>query len=1360
MSSSATLQSFVEELLLQFDTDIDLSPGAPAQRFIVEPIVKRFEISPFEMDVPAFVKARLQQEFPRLNLEDGEPLADVLLKAGEALLDPVVREVKQIKSNQSLQDVSTMAVEEVEATVANHYTEMEQGDVSRGTVRVYYSAPRAVSFTPSNVASTASGLHFLSSVVHTITAEQMLLNQVGDLYYVDVAYQAEKEGTDYDVEAGQISSVTGLEGAVRVTNLYRFRGGSNKDTAIMLRDRDRASLSNRAIVNKRGALAKLAESFGDLLHLQTVGLNDPEMERDIIRGGGLGPVLLHGTDGATADDGDGDGRSKYLQSTVGGFLALGAAGPSSGFVVEIDGEDRDVVRVVSDNIVELADEGGQPCTLAEPQTSLRFSIRKRTLTLSDIPGGIVNPNGPNGTLVVVDDEIHIGGCMDLYVRGTGSTTQTQTVEAISDESPLLSGTDLEVRLVGGATDVVRDSTADFRGDGVRAGMTMRLKSGPNANDYTVLKVLAGGTDLQVHPVPATPDTVKRHYEIVDDIDVDLNEPKTRRGQGSDMITTMGSDVVSTTSGVDFSALGAAAGDTLRITSNTLNKDDYLVSQVSGTGNTQLELASTMRQTLSTETWELFRKGAGVDFPMLRITDVGLMSAGTTKASGVSVPYADPIFIRASAFSNVGVGTKKEVRDARIGIIGTVDLSSGANVSGTILSLIINQPTTGLVSLTQVSFSGANPVSASSIVSQINAIVPGLADTILDSGKVYLTLRSHTTWVQVASSGTANPLLGFVTSGYEDNRQVSSPSVADWSAYKIQSGRDAVYVRTGQNAGQFYYLHTYTAGAKLYVSYVDSEGKAIFPLPGLRDTVRVGSRSIGKVRCYFLSPTSFEVQGRYRPAALASFISGLPDYRPNRIYGDFDYNEEERAVFSSDAFGDQSAYYRYFPDPELKHQLLPEASTETPPDNLKVVAGSPVVESEMDVASLSAPGKYSRGAEVDFLRREILPGDEVEITYQPIEGTGKIDAAALLVLPGKTLVLSLENGDARSVTFTSSLTSAAGAAAEINQQAGATVAYIETDAASDKYLRLEADFSFELLGTGTANSTLGLPVVTTNNDAPAKGRYIVESVGYLSGATSNHMKLQLDTTFAAGQAGNSQHFIIRRPGLQRCSSTIMQTQTEGSLYYADVELVSEGPGNEFNLEADAELSVAQHSSDGWTLVADDRNLTFSEYEKLKMRISRRFLQPGQTDTPQTMTLLTSRSLEIEYEKADLVEEIQAYALSELDRTLVASIVVRHLTPHYVYLQIDYTGGSKATVVEQDIEDIIDSMPPGDEKLEASAISDAVKARGATSLTMPITLFGVVWDVDRKVKAVRSQDAIGHNRMATFLVGKLTINRSTQ
>lgn len=1380
MPGTEDLQEYIEERLLDLDPDVDLSAGSPAQTEVIDPIVRRFAPDPFEMDVSTFIKTRLEQEYPGLNKEDGEALADLLIKPIEALIDPLVREVEFLRKNKSLAYPELLAPEEADSLMGNFFVSRTRGTRSVGQVRLWFNAPTAISIGVGNEAGTVDGLKYIPRTPQEVSAEQMLFNQDGSLFYADFGYEAETEGSEYNVDKNTITSIAGISTAVKVRNLERFRDGVPEETTISFIDRGESSLNERSLVVPRGAIARLFDEFGDLQHLQVVGFKDEEMDRDVIKGGGLGPIVVYGSDGQTSDDGDGDGFTDIFESPAGGFiLTIGSIGEVSNFNLTVGDKDFPVVEVLADNQIRVTSpitllQAGQTPEPEPEKPELAsfllnepFYIRENILTLSDIPGGIINPIGPNGKVIVRGDEIHIGGCADFYARGVELEEEEIVIEAITDEDPLLEGSDMETNITGLPSDIVRvdaltDLTDSSDNKRVKIRHSLVIETGGDAGTYQILKVNPRGTaknELQVYPVPGNVATGLR-YRVVDEIDIDLSEPKNPRGNGADLKTVLGSTQVSTVSAVDFDAIGGEVDDVLRVLGNSPNAGDHNVNQIMGTGNALLVLAAEMRRTSSSEPWELFKLQNALDPPIVRLTTVDLLDSSKQDTGGI-IPYAQPVDIQSYAFHNIGKGEKVVVTDAIVGIIGSVDLqTSPAGVNGKTLRISVNRGAT-----TTVTFSGVT--TPQEIVDQINTGVANynLAALYVIEGELRLSIRSRNNWVVVSSTGGANSDLGLSTTYDEDNRQIYSPDLVSWLTYSLEAEKDSVYIQTGPNV-EYWHLQLVTKD-RLYVARVDDLKRAVFPLSDHNAMVKVGSRSFGKVRCYFLEPTSFEVKGDYRKAL--SRVSSVPiagEHAPNVVFSAIQEDEEPRTEFSLDVYGDSLSFKRFFPDPELEHTLIP-ATDESVPDNLEITATNDWAESEDSPSS--GPGEFSRGSEIDMLLREVLQGDVLEITYQPIQGSQDITATTGIAysdVQGKTLVFSLENGPNKTVTFTVDATGPSRLVGEINQQLGETVAYVEEDSlGSKKYLRLEANINFILRSTGTAMTKLGL--TAGNNDANAKGKYEIGATGYISGATSNHMRLTLSskigegswTQFTAGQAGPSQHFKIHRPGTQRVSSTDMEQNVEGNLYYADIELVSYGADDEFNIEPDRQLEVEHYVSDGYWLYNEDNSLTFSREEVLKMRISRRILAPGPTDSPENMTQISQQNIQVNYERSSLVDQIQSFAGADLDRVLNASILVRHLQPHFISFAMMYQEGSKASIVEEDAEDYINGLLP-DEVLESSALTDLPRRRGAGRVEAPVELIAVVHNVDRTIRVDRSKDSVSRGRLATFIPDVLTIEREQQ
>lgn len=1424
------LRDFIEERLVAFDQDIDLSEGSPAQVQVVDPVVERFTPDPFEMDVDKFLEARLVQEFPNTNFREGSGIRDLLVKANQLLLDPLSREVSLIKQGQSLANPELLADSEADALVANMFVSRSTGGLATGLVRLYFNAPVALNISVSNVCYTAAGLRFLPTTLQSISAEAMVFNQSGNLYYFDIQVTAEAAGVSYNVGKRTVIGITNLNSAVRVENPNKFEGGIEEETTDELVEKAETSITERSLVVGRGVSARLREQFASLVHLQVVGHADSEMSRDVITGGDMGPVLLSGSDGYTEDDGNGDDTTPYFKVRYGAAAQdpfqsfFGATGDLSdeyyltlsqalwgtdaeipesdlshiiindtgftGFEVDDVGKMIVVLTGPSENVgtavitgvsapneVQIdrtgTDIDGMAWMLVRPpidveiesvmgarelklttevpvdRQALIWSVRKKELTLSNIPGGIVFSDDA-AAITLRADEVHIGGATDFYVRGTSVEEKELVLEAISDETPLLTGTDL----VGDTTydEWVYISGKNWASLGVEVGHSLVIESGNNAGTKTIIRVGkkptgASGVDQDYiqFDTPLTADDPAMRYKIIDDIDINLREPRTVRGTGTDLQTVQLSLQATTASAVDFLALGIEIYDTLKIIEGP-DEGTYTVVDVTGTGNKNVTVDAEMRSTSNNLRWELYKEHDGMEFPLVRIRSVDILDS-SQQPTGDTVPYAVPVDSRSSAFSNAGRGTKLSANDCVIGIVGSLDLDGlSYPLAATTIDVEVNGVSNPII------LTGAT--NKTDLINKINAVVPNIADIIDVDGEDRLTLRSGDRWLYLTAPTTPgdNARIGLAEAG-EDNRQISSVSaISDWTSaiYDLRAARDVVYVKTGSPG--YYYLVAIATGKILVVGADENAGRLRFPDPATSVQLVAGSRSYGKARVYFLDPTSFEVHGSWRPS-----LRNSTDYPANVAWTESGQaiatDEQARTYFTATING---AELRFFPDPELSRQVIP-SSTEDTPNNL-------TSDGTIDVVSDAGPlagdlGQNSRDSAIDFLLREALAGDSLEITYQPIQGTvvdvqnvptGDIDYAAH-PLNGKTLTIIMEDAPAKTLTFSDQSTDESAMVGEINRYFGETIAYLET-VGLKKFLRLEADFAFTLLGSGTANSILGLPTTLTDNYADGRGEYMIGYVGDSSDA-SEHSKLECTAAVTAGQA---QHFILTRPGNQRIHSTGMNGNLENGLYYMDVELVSEGVGDDWNLDPDIVFALEDYTSDGYRLVAEDPNLTFSAEEELTMNISRRVLTVGATDRPDQATPLSSQNLQVNYDGSPLTESIQSFASAELERVLCASILVRHLQPHYLNFSLTYRGGSTSDVVEADVLAHLAALGPS-ERVEVSDIVNIAYRRSADFVDSPLELVAVAHDAERVITVDRSQNYVTRGRLSTFFADNVVVTR---
>jgi hypothetical protein len=1311
----ADLENFVVERLRVLDENQDLTPGSPADVQVIQPLLRRLGSDPFTIDLGTFLQEKLNQEFPELATKEGDAITDLLIKTAMVLWDPIVRENQRIRNSLSFRDPSILTTDEAEALGANLFATRNTGDLARGPARIYFAAPQSLSVTPANFISSKSGLRYFPTEIQSIRVEEMLFNREAELYYFDVSVIAREAGDHYNIGPDELVTIANLTSAVRITNKVRFRSGVPEESAVEFIDRIEQELSERSLVTLRGIVAKLTKAFPELTRLGVVGAGEAAMNRDILQGGGLGAIVAGGVTGASLPDGENKltTRRLHVAASDADFSSLiGPIGPVTGHTLTVHlayppgslplVRDLTVVRVVDGQTLDVAEQ-----VLKYDAVNAPWVLRRQELTLSGIPGGLLFPNTPEGAVRMPDNQVHIGGATDVYVRGTDFDSASLVLSAIVDDSPVLSGrrlttlttttvtlTDLAI-----STDLTGtlypDPTNYARGDATYLalevaaikGFSLQILDPPNAGSYRVL--LANQDDpnpvLTITPALTVVGGDFR-WRLLDILDLDLAEPKETKVAGSDMFSIQGVDYFDTESGIDFASFGVGPKDVIRIYTGSVAAD-YTVKQVLTPLFRRVQVDRPLGATLSHLRFAIFRENAegGMKMPLVRIDTIDLLDT-SAQPVGSTIPYAKPIDIETRAFANVAHGVKADVTDALLGIVG-LDLGSSpsANVDG--LTLSIEWDGFSFIA----TFVGTNPLSLAEMIDQVNAASPQRIAVAVGKRFALLPIAPN----MAVSGGTARVALFGADLTYRASDVRSETLMLDWTVPRppIDGTFDVVQVLDGLQVG-FYETPTPEAG-QLHTSH------DFFPEAGRH--VQVGSRSIGSVRCYFLEPTTIEF-GR-------------------------------DSVFT--LTGMDGSVLRYFPDPTVNYQRIPALPTGVKPKDGVVVSGSHVLTT----------------ASVDFIAKGIQQGDELVIDYQPITGTLAL-ADPVPNLSTKTLLLSIDGSSDKAVTFicddptiSTSAVTRAGVADQINRIVGQIICKIT----GTSHLEFEADASIIVRASGTANALLGFSTTADANDTAV----VALSYEVLTVDTNQISIVNVFSGFS-GTASRLQFKVFRKAVQRICSTDMSKKVGTAGLYYFDVELVSEGTGDRYNIDAGLPMSATGFASDGYFLTTDDPNLTFSELERPRLRLSRSILEVGVSDDPDNATQLSGQNIQVNYDRSSLAANVQSFASSETERVINESILARHLIPYFVRFDLSYLGGSKETEVVPDIEKYIKGLDPSD-TLEVGALEKILSNRGATSITNPVDLIAVIHNVDRSITVERSQDRLNTGALAAFIPDLLNVTR---
>ena len=1327
--AQSDIETFLNDLLLRYDPSIDLTDGSRAQSELIAPILGRIGSDPFDNDITTFVEERLRQAFPELNISQTNALRDTLVNPMRVLLEPIVREVKLVKLRQSVANIERLSDDEVDALMSNFFEARKAGGYARGTVRVYFTAPVTVSFTLLQIASTRSGLRYIPSPAQTITKDQMLFNREGQEYYCDISYVAEKRGDEYNVDRNEVISVANLASATRIRNPNRFTSGQPREDSIAFISRVETKLSDRTLTVARGIISELTDNFSGIRRIQVIGFKDPEMQRDIVKGGSLGGILPDDTFGtaygtATAvDDGNGDITTRRVSAPTGNFVSrIGSAGTSpDGYYLSLMYLnpnpvfiDAAVTAVLSgtDVLVDY-DFPSFPLTVY-------WSLRRRELTVSDIPGGITLPDTPEGDIVLRPDEVHIGGKTDIYVAGE-ITSGTAAITGISDEQPIASGGAAQTTAASDVV-VINDppvSAASLAAKLADGFYSLVLSEGVDASSYDIRSVTVVGLTVQLRvPVNMTGTAGNLLWKIVDQLDVELTEPKDIKLTGADLSVVAANPSVTTLSSTNFIDANVQPNDTLRIDADLVGGDYTIVA----VGPVSLTVDPAPPRTAANLRYTIFRPTGAVQAPVVRVSKMELLDSGGAP-NGVIIPYREPVTVLTRGFQNEGSGLEFEGYPLSVGLM-TGPFGASVNFgAGATLDFEFRNPQklyAGVTATYTLTLTGVQ--TAAAIVTSINT------DPVLAARNVRATSYPYDgfnyvgiycpEFCQILTTGTANSLLGFPVSG----RGATNCDVAFASTYNPRLG-DLIEFLGGNNTGALRVLAAKDGGDAVMVGLGPTdellsssplhEVSVLLPENGVR--VRGGRPSIGSARVYFLSPTSAE----------------------------FRYETTSFAVQS----GTDTLFYR--PDPENDRVLQPPPPLTDLPRN--------------GTAAFAASATQFSDASVDFQALNIRPGDLLDVLYQPITSTGAIGlpnpAVPIGAIVGQTLILRLNENPWITINFPVPLIRD-DIADYINEQVGEDIASIDGGGllvleAASSLITIRDDSTIlggtdPLLLSGAARSTASV----------YGGTYIISAV------SQTLLTLSADTPLSGAVAVPDTAYRIRRY-LQRVSSTEMNQNVDATgLYYVDVEMLSLAPGDFYNVPTGLMMTASGVVADGYRLYAENNALTYSRAERLWAQISRTILLPGSSDSPSEYVQISRQNVQVSYDRSQLVDDIQSFTDSDLHRVVNEEILVKHLLPHYVNIGWRYVGGELEISMRAALSTAIEELEAYDE-LEVLDLTKVMASRGATSIyslssesptgrTAPVMVV-VYHDIDRNVRAAVVTDFVKTSRTQRFISDNLAISR---
>lgn len=192
-----------------------------------------------------------------------------------------IRELARTSSDPAIDDAA-------DALLSNWFITRKTGDYARGVVQVFVSRRQDYPIARTVRFAYDRNLQFYPDIAADIVVPATDLTPIVDASGAIIAYSftlrvvAAKTGPSYNVFPATWAGTGGFSPfVIRVTSSVRFDGGEAQQSTVDMIDQAQDGIAVRNLINPRSINATLREKYKALTRLISIGMGEPEMQRDL-----------------------------------------------------------------------------------------------------------------------------------------------------------------------------------------------------------------------------------------------------------------------------------------------------------------------------------------------------------------------------------------------------------------------------------------------------------------------------------------------------------------------------------------------------------------------------------------------------------------------------------------------------------------------------------------------------------------------------------------------------------------------------------------------------------------------------------------------------------------------------------------------------------------------------------------------------------------------------------------------------------------------------------------------------------------------------------------------------------------------
>lgn len=233
-----------------------------------------------------FAKQILESYYPDMDLREGTGIRDLAVRPAAMLLALVRKGLDNFFAQNSIYGVTdSTPTEMVDSILSNLFLDRNLGTRAVISARLYFARKKTVTLTSDIFFSVDNVTRFFPSQAALYSEESLVFDPFNNEYYLDADLTAESEGEEYNIGAGSLLYFANFDPYfLRAEINYLKESSIASETNTKFIDRASTSISTRNLINVPSIDNNIRANFNYIPRITTIGMGDPEMLRDAVRG--------------------------------------------------------------------------------------------------------------------------------------------------------------------------------------------------------------------------------------------------------------------------------------------------------------------------------------------------------------------------------------------------------------------------------------------------------------------------------------------------------------------------------------------------------------------------------------------------------------------------------------------------------------------------------------------------------------------------------------------------------------------------------------------------------------------------------------------------------------------------------------------------------------------------------------------------------------------------------------------------------------------------------------------------------------------------------------------------------------------